>query len=158
MAQKQAYNHPCVIVHVPLNESWGVNGILNDARQQRFAESLYHLTKALDPTRLVSTNDGWERVTSDLCCVHDYERSGDRLYEKFRDRDAILAWQAQGKMLYADYADGYGYRGEPVLLTEFGGIALEDHSGESWGYNEKAADGEAAGPAGRSAGGDPAPG
>lgn len=138
-AIEQVYNHPSVIVHVPLNESWGVKDIVHDVNQQRFAESLYHLTKALDPTRLVSTNDGWEAVTSDLCGIHDYEKSGDRLYERYKDRDELLNWTAVGKMIYAD---GYGYRGEPVLLSEFGGIALQDESEQNWGYNDKAADGE----------------
>jgi beta-galactosidase/beta-glucuronidase len=138
-AVEQVYNHPSVIVHVPLNESWGVKDILHDVDQQRFAVSLYHLTKALDPTRLVSTNDGWETVVSDLCGIHDYEKSGERLYEKYKDRDKLLAWTAVGKMIYAD---GHVYSGEPVLLSEFGGIALQDGKERNWGYNDKAADGE----------------
>lgn len=36
-----------------------------------------------------------------------------------------------------------GYSDEPVLLSEFGGIALEDGRQESWGYHDKARDAEA---------------
>jgi hypothetical protein len=32
------------------------------------------------------------------------------------------------------YAPGHGYRGEPVLITEFGGIAFRSVDPESWGY------------------------
>ncbi|MDP9486883.1 MAG: glycoside hydrolase family 2, partial [Actinomycetota bacterium] len=32
------------------------------------------------------------------------------------------------------YAPGYGYRGEPLLVTEFGGIAFESADPETWGY------------------------
>ncbi len=35
-----------------------------DPAQQAFVRGLYHLTKALDPTRPVLGNDGWELVAS----------------------------------------------------------------------------------------------
>lgn len=38
---------------------------------------------------------------------------------------------------------GGRYDGEPVLLSEFGGIAFEDGIRDSWGYNEKVGDEEA---------------
>ena len=37
----------------------------------------------------------------------------------------------------AAYAQGFGYKGEPVLISEYGGIAFEDNDKESWGYGEK---------------------
>ena len=37
----------------------------------------------------------------------------------------------------AAYEQGYGYKGEPVLISEYGGIAFEDNDKESWGYGEK---------------------
>jgi beta-galactosidase/beta-glucuronidase len=66
------YNHPCIIAWTPVNESWGVPDIYADKRQQATAKMLYHLAKAADGTRFVSTNDGWEQVTSDICALHDY--------------------------------------------------------------------------------------
>ena len=47
--------------------------------QQHFAETFYHYTKALDPYRLVSTNDGWEAVKPILWGIHDYESDGEVL-------------------------------------------------------------------------------
>ena len=45
-----------------------------DERQKAFARSLYFLTKSLDPTRLISTNDGFEVVNpTDILGVHDYD-------------------------------------------------------------------------------------
>lgn len=131
------YNHPSIITWVPLNESWGVRDILWDKKQQNFATSLYYMTKAIDDTRIVSTNDGWETVTSDLVGIHDYESNGMAFYEKYKDRDKLLQWTAVGKMIYAD---GFSYKGEPVLISEFGGVAFEDGNKENWGYNEKASD------------------
>jgi hypothetical protein len=52
------YNHPSVIMWVPINESWGVPNLL-DSRQQNHLKALYTLTKSLDATRPVVDNDGW---------------------------------------------------------------------------------------------------
>lgn len=131
------YNHPSIITWVPLNESWGIRDILYDVKQQNFALSLYYLTKSLDSTRLVSSNDGWETVTSDICGIHDYEGYGEALFDKMKDMDALLQWTAVGKMLYAN---DFKYTGEPVLLSEFGGIAFEDKKSENWGYSGKVKD------------------
>jgi hypothetical protein len=34
--------------------------------------SLYHLTRSLDRSRPVVSNDGWEHARTDLCTIHDY--------------------------------------------------------------------------------------
>lgn len=129
---KRDYNHPCIITWVPLNESWGVRNIYSDLRQQAFGESLYQLTKALDSTRLISTNDGWEQVRSDLCGIHDYAGKGRSFRERYGDLERLLSADAQGRMLYAQ---GYRYTGGPILITEYGGIAFESTEEENWGYN-----------------------
>lgn len=128
------YNHPCIVTWVPLNESWGVRDIVNNPKQQNFALSLYHLTKALDETRLVSTNDGWEWLTADLVGIHDYEPDGEVLSGKYKDLDQLMKGTAVGKMLCSN---GFSYSGEPVVLSEFGGIAFEDGDSNSWGYSGK---------------------
>ena len=126
------YNHPCIIAYAPLNESWGVRNIYSDDRQQNFALSLYHMTKALDQTRFVSTNDGWEQVISDVCAIHDYCESGEELALKLGNFETLADTNAQNRMVYAD---GFSYGGEPVIVSEFGGIAFSDDAkGECWGY------------------------
>lgn len=128
------YNHPSIITWVPYNESWGVRDILWNTRQQNFVVSLYHLTKALDPTRLVSSNDGWEAVTGDLTGIHDYEPEGKSFYKIYENKDKILKWTTTGKMCYAEH---FSQHDEPILISEFGGIAFEDGNKEHWGYNGK---------------------
>ena len=40
---------------------------------------------------------------------------------------------------WALFADGHSYKGQPVLLTEFGGIAfVNEANGETWGYGNGA--------------------
>jgi hypothetical protein len=63
---EQQYNHPSIIVWAPFNESWGISNVRYDPRQQSFTETVYYLTKSLDPTRPIITNDGWEHTISDI--------------------------------------------------------------------------------------------
>lgn len=126
------YNHPCIITWVPLNESWGVRNIIADRNQQNFAKSLYYATKALDDTRLVSTNDGWEMIQdTDILGIHDYSPFGENFTPRYVDKDKLLNSDAQGRMLFCERNS---YKGQPALLTEYGGIAFESSSKETWGY------------------------
>ncbi len=130
-----------VIAYVPLNESWGVRNIASDAAQQNFARSLYYMTKSLDATRLVSCNDGWESPeTTDILGIHDYAYDSAAFAEKYRpDRYDDLYPQTRRLMAY-----GCKYAGQPVLLTEFGGIAkAEETKNGNWGYNDGASSDEA---------------
>lgn len=68
-------SHPSVVVWVPLNESWGVQHISHDQRQSALSRSASDLTRALDGTRPVISNDGWEHTASDIWTIHDYEPS-----------------------------------------------------------------------------------
>lgn len=129
------YNHPCIVTWVPFNESWGIRNVRDDRRQQQFAEGIYHLTKAADPTRLISTNDGWEQVTSDLCCIHDYFADGAAFREKYTPVETMLEGSPQGRK---SYASGYRYGGEPIILSEYGGISFGASGEADWGYHEDA--------------------
>ena len=125
-----------IITYVPLNESWGVRKILVDKEQQNFARSLYYLTKSVDPSRLVSTNDGWENIDdSDILSIHDYAYSGADFKTKYNES----THETQFETFRRVYANGNHYTGAPALLTEFGGIMLQkDAGGANWGYNSAA--------------------
>lgn len=129
---RQNRNHPCIIAWTPLNESWGVAQIRFDPEQQAFSQALCALTKALDSTRLVIDNDGWEHVGGDLLTIHDYRPQEEILREQYRSREAALSVHPGGRALFAQ---GFGYEGQPILVTEFGGIAYGPMSGRDWGYS-----------------------
>ena len=138
---REARNFTSIICYVPLNESWGVSAIKTDFAQQQFARSLYFLTKALDPTRLVSTNDGWENLEeNDILSIHDYNiKSTDEFPVKYK-RGEYDGLNPQGWQLFAD---GHKYNGQPVLLTEFGGLAFaNEQKGAAWGYGDGVKDDE----------------
>lgn len=130
-------NHPCIISWIPFNESWGIRDVLFDKKQQQFAEAVYLLTKAFDSSRLVGTNDGWESVRTDFVGIHDYEDRAEKLRETYADRDKIVNDTAVGKMICSE---AFTYGGEAILISEYGGIAMEDGKKESWGYHDKVKD------------------
>jgi beta-galactosidase/beta-glucuronidase len=142
------YNHPSIIIWVPVNESWGVPN-LADAKQQAHLKALYFLTKSLDDTRLVIDNDGWEHTEfTDLFAIHDYTQTGEEFYRRYQN----VAQQGVPLPLYGKMylAQGYRYNGAPIFLSEFGGIGYilpEDLSKvpkNSWGYSGLEVDEQAA--------------
>lgn len=146
------YNHPSIVVWGMLNESWGVQRIYSSPQQQSFAKSLYYLARGLDATRLVISNDGWETVDTDICAVHSYkhgEKDDVRQQELFRE--SLKSVSGLTKIVEKlPFAKGFEYEGQPVVLTEFGGISIAcdrqgdapvDGTGESWGYTSVEAEG-----------------
>ena len=133
---RRDYSHPSIVTWVPLNESWGVQHIAHDQQMQQFARSLVALTKALDPTRPVVSNDGWEQVDTDIVAIHDYAADAGVLAGRYRDRAAVdtmigtLGPAGRPLVLSGNVDDA------PIMLTEFGGISFNpDHVDEAWGYS-----------------------
>jgi beta-galactosidase/beta-glucuronidase len=126
------YNHPAIVAWVPINESWGIPDVSRDSRQRAHLDALYHLTKSLDSTRLVVSNDGWEHGQGDLCTLHDYAGEATALAQRYGTLSEVLKAQPAGRALYAP---GHHYAGEPVLVTEMGGVALDVADGRGWGYS-----------------------
>lgn len=128
-------SHPSVIVWVPLNESWGVQHIAHDDRQRALSRSVADIARALDGTRPVISNDGWEHTRSDIWTIHDYEADPEVLAHRYRDRAAleemIGGFGPAGRRISVD-----GDRAaRPVMLTEFGGVSLRPRNGTDWGYS-----------------------
>ncbi len=139
------FNHPCIITWVPLNESWGVRQIYTDKRQQETGRMLYHMGKAADGTRVISTNDGWEQVTTDICALHDYAAEKDIMAKHFESREAVEKTACDWRMSFAQGETPTG--NEAFMVTEFGGIAFATIGAqgkmggmETWGYHGKVTD------------------
>jgi beta-galactosidase/beta-glucuronidase len=128
-AVRRDHNHPCIVAWVPMNESWGVPEVETDPGQVEHLLAMYHLTRSLDGSRPVVSNDGWEHALTDLCAIHDY-RDADTLGRVYESVESAIAESERRPV----YAPGHGYRGEPVLVTEFGGIAFRSADPETWGY------------------------
>lgn len=132
-------NHPCIITWVPFNESWGVPDLAEKAAHQHCVQALYHLTKTLDPTRPCIGNDGWESTATDILGIHDYDDQPLRLLKKYasfdKTNDIFERYRPGGRVITVE---GHAHKGQPVMLTEFGGISFIEPSAEiksSWGYS-----------------------
>lgn len=136
------YNHPSVMAWVPINESWGVDQLTHgssDPRLVHHMSTLYHLTKSIDPTRLVVGNDGWQQGLTDIAAIHDYTQDPADLqnrYARFKaDRNSKAFSHGHPTIL-----PGFEYTGQPIMITEFGGVKVEEQGAEGWGYGDAAAD------------------
>ncbi len=134
---KQNYNHPCIITWTPFNESWGISCVGTKRTEQHFTEAIYHLTKSLDKHRPVIVNDGWEHTVSDIITLHDYEELGEILKARYtKYQDEIMKTEVYHNNNKPALAAGYAYKGQPIIISEYGGIAFNnDDSG--WGYGNK---------------------
>ena len=137
-AIERDYSHPCVIVWVPFNESWGVPNLTATPAHRNAVEALYHLTRVLDATRPVIGNDGWEASATDILGIHDYDGDPARLrarYELNGAPDTLFDRRRPGGRILT--LDGFPHRGQPIVLTEFGGVAYDPNAPEhhTWGYS-----------------------
>jgi hypothetical protein len=133
-ALRRDYSHPCIIVWVPLNESWGVPNLPDNPRERHFVQTLYHLTKTLDASRPVIGNDGWESVATDIIGIHDYDDRPARIAKRYHADDVLPRLfkreRPGGRLLVLE---GHLQSDVPLMLTEFGGIAMARADG-TWGY------------------------
>jgi beta-galactosidase/beta-glucuronidase len=129
------YSHPCIIAWVPFNESWGIPDLPEISEQRHYVQTLYHLTKTFDPTRPVLGNDGWESVATDIIGVHDYDDKPQQIAMRYRSDEVMgrlfTRERPAGRLLTLE---GHPHTGQPIMLTEFGGIAFSADSEATWGY------------------------
>ena len=63
--------------------------------------------------------------------------AGDALFSRYKDFIAdILAGKMEHNNARKAIAEGYEYRGQPIIISEYGGIAFSG-MGEGWGYGNK---------------------
>ncbi|HEV2708195.1 MAG TPA: glycoside hydrolase family 2 TIM barrel-domain containing protein [Pyrinomonadaceae bacterium] len=127
-AVRRDRNHPSIITWVPVNETMGFRGIRKHRHdgQRAFLERVVTLTRALDPTRLIVDNDGWEHSNlTDICTIHDY--TPDLQSFRARYREALsggllpqFAWHRRQPL----FLSGAEYRGQPIMLSEVGGFLM----------------------------------
>ena len=129
------YSHPCIISWVPINESWGVPNLPDNPAERHYVQALYHLTRTLDSTRPVIGNDGWESVATDIIGIHDYDDRPERMAKRYLADEVLPRLfkreRPGGRILVLE---GQKHTDQPLILTEFGGIALSRERTGTWGY------------------------
>jgi beta-galactosidase/beta-glucuronidase len=132
-------SHPCVVIWVPFNESWGVPELSTTPAPRDAVAAFYHLTRTLDPSRLVVGNDGWESSATDVIGIHDYDCDPSHMHLRYgpevTPKEVVDRRWTAGRLLTLD---GFPHRGQPICLTEFGGVAYipgTEYGDKSWGYS-----------------------
>jgi hypothetical protein len=128
------FSHPCIVSWVPINESWGVPNLPESPTERHYVQALYHLTRTLDPTRPVIGNDGWESVATDIIGIHDYDDRPERMAKRYLADEVLPRLfkreRPGGRLLVLE---GHKHTDQPLMLTEFGGIAFSRER-RTWGY------------------------
>jgi len=127
-------SHPAIVAWVPFNESWGVPDLPDSPAQRHYVQALYHLTKTLDSTRPVIGNDGWEIVATDIIGIHDYDDQPERIAARYGIEEIPRLFKRErpgGRLLMLESQ----VTEQPIMLTEFGGIALSRDAAGTWGYS-----------------------
>jgi beta-galactosidase/beta-glucuronidase len=127
-------SHPCIMAWVPFNESWGVPNLPDSAPERNYVRALYYLTKTHDPSRPVVGNDGWESVATDIIGIHDYDPDYERMARRYFAHDVLpKLFKRERPAGRALLLEGHSRREHPIVLSEFGGIALSRDK-DAWGY------------------------
>jgi hypothetical protein len=114
----------------------------HDPRQRALIRALAQTAQALDGTRPVTANDGWETLGGEILGIHDYARSATVLAARYGTAEALeAAARSRGSTGHLRDLDRAGTQGRAVVLSEFGGISLA--AGEPsadgstpWGYDD----------------------
>ncbi|MBV9330113.1 MAG: beta galactosidase jelly roll domain-containing protein, partial [Alphaproteobacteria bacterium] len=135
-AVKRDYSHPSIVAWVPFNESWGVPDLDHESAQRDFVRALYHLTRALDPTRPVIANDGWQHLGGEMLGIHDYSPKGAELRARYGSAELLQgSFRSLRPWHKPLFSGGHQYEGQPVIISEFGGLSLAlDGERKSFGY------------------------
>ncbi len=124
-AVNRDYSAPCIIGWCPFNETWDQHGCQQNDEVLR---TVYRVTKALDTTRPCIDTSGNYHVETDIHDVHDYEQ----------DPQAFAALYGPGTApIHERFPKRQQYKGQPVFVSEYGGIWWSDQDAAGWGYGQR---------------------
>lgn len=121
------FNAPSIIGWCPFNETTCVE--MNS--EHKLLEAVYRITKQLDPTRLCIDTSGYYHTVTDIFDVHDYEQD----VAKFKaNYERIPEGIVNDQIERLHKGKTQKYNGEPVFISEYGGIKWSNADG--WGYGD----------------------
>ena len=127
-AMERDMAHPSIIGWAPFNETFDA---YHRRQNDKLIQTVYEVSKAIDPTRPVIDTSGHYHVVTDIFDVHDYEQD----VEKFKSYYAETKNGVVCGEIYRKTPERQTYRGEPIFISEYGGIQWSEDA-DSWGYGE----------------------
>lgn len=131
-AVERDYSHPSIIGWCPFNETWNVFG---KAQKNILLETMYRVTKALDPNRPCIDTSGNYHVITDIFDLHYYNQNGE-LMESLANLPT-RAEVAKEHSKRSNFGIRNKYNGTPLFMSEYGGIKWAVGKDENaWGYGD----------------------
>lgn len=125
------FNHPAIIGWCPFNETWDYH---KKKQYDPLLKTVYDFTKAVDSTRPCIDTSGNFHVVTDIYDVHDYNFDHVKFKENF---DKLVTENYLYEHVLLDNPGRQKYNGEPVFISEYGGIKwAADSQYKSWGYGK----------------------
>ena len=124
------FNSPAIIGWCPFNETWGYHENNLDVRP---IESVYRITKLYDNTRpCIATSGNYHIDGMEIYDVHDYMQST----EGFEYNYAHIAEGVVNDQVERNNKGTQPYHGEPIYVSEYGGIKWAKNEKDGWGYGD----------------------
>ncbi len=126
------FNHPSIISWCDFNETWGIGDGGYTKEHQEWVEQMYHLTKELDPTRLVEENSPcrYDHVATDINSWHFYIDD----YEKSRAHISEVVENTYPGSPF-NFVEGKTQGTEPFINSEYGAVSAGGGDRDiSWGF------------------------
>ena len=132
-------NHPAIIGWCPFNETWDYNGRQQD---DNVLSIVYHMTKAIDPSRPCIDTSGLFHVITDIYDVHDYAQDVQQFTDHFNQLPDSIG-TGEEPVYEEPFPERQKYLGGiPFFVSEYGGIKWipqdQQTGAYSWGYGEAA--------------------
>ena len=122
------FNNPSVIGWCPFNET---ARYVEKRLDTRIVESVYKITKLYDKTRPCIDTSGYHHLMKkEIHDVHDYLQDAELFKESYAHIDEGIV---DDMMRRAD-RDIMPYFGEPIFVSEYGGIKWAPNCEGGWGY------------------------
>ena len=124
------FNSPALIGWCPFNETWRY---YEKKEKTRLIESVYRVTKLYDTTSpCIDTSGNYHLDGKEIHDLHDYEQDTARFAEYY---DPAEIEKGNIRDQIERHERGIQpYRGEPIFISEYGGIRWAPETDSGWGY------------------------
>ncbi|MEI6676934.1 MAG: glycoside hydrolase family 2 TIM barrel-domain containing protein, partial [Verrucomicrobiota bacterium] len=127
-------NHPSIVGWCAFNENFEGSGELQ--------QMIWHITKAVDPTRPALEASGWTHTLSnpEVRDAHDYADNPEHLHKRWMDYFTAPPEGPYPPARYYNPSSSQADRGVPFMISEIGGIGWGAEGGWSYGVGPKTTD------------------
>ncbi len=128
------FNHPSIIGWCPFNETWDfpMDTLGGIPQSVEVVQTIYNITKALDPTRpVIDTSGNYHCQNYDIYDVHDYEQDVEKFTENYAKTSEGIV---NDQVARSPRANRQPYNGGQIFVSEYGGIRWCPENDAGWGY------------------------